>query len=644
MTGQATRGRIGMKTINSGKVFTIGFAIIIGLLFALMAVWVSSASDSSRRLRHIADEHYKVTLLSTMREMTYHRVLNMQRMIVMDDPFARDDEYLRIREFGTQFLKAREAFHERAISDEEKVAWEKAREIMTRGGMAQNKVLNLILEDHRDEAYKILLDTVIPTQEQFIDAMTNTVDAQRKGIEREMEIAAQETHTTYWRLGVLGTLAFVLGLLMLMFNKRVGKTEAALVRQGERIRALYEVSSLSGVSLDDQINEVLKVGCRLFGMEMGVVARVDTDHKTSSYLNVIAPDAFGLHPGTKRRLEETLCSLTVLQKEPVAISAVATSEFKDHPCCKHSPAQAYIATAIVVNGKDFGTVSFASPTARVTAFTDTDKDLVSLIGTWVSVTLERQITQSELRAAKDTAEEASKTKSAFLANMSHELRTPLNAIIGYSELLTELAQEQRFEMGLGDLNKISASGRHLLALINDVLDLSKIEAGRMEINAEAVEVKLLVDEVVVNFEPMLHANNNRFKLEIARNVQCVHADGMRLKQVLFNLLGNAHKFTRNGEVSLAIEEVTRRGERCVNFAVKDTGVGITQEQASKLFHAFTQADASIARKYGGTGLGLAISRKFCRMMGGDIEVVSTPGAGSIFTVSIPVAVAKAKAA
>jgi signal transduction histidine kinase len=633
-----------MAKINSSKVFTIGFATIMVLLFALMTVWVKSVSDNSRRLRHTADEHLDTTLISTMREMTYRRVLNIQRMIAMDDPFERDDVYMRIRDYGTEFLKARDALFEREMTDEEKVAWEKAREIMGRGGMAQQKVIDLVMEDRRDEAYKILLDTVIPTQEEFIDAITDTVDAQRKGIEREMAMATEEMHTTYRLVGVLGTLAFVLGILTLLFNKRIGRTEAALVRQGKRIRALYEVTSMSGVNLDEQISDMLNVGCRLFGLELGSVCQIDAAHNLSTFLYVVAPESFGIHSGDTRRLDETICALTVQQQEPIALPSVGASEYRDQPCCRNSIVEAYIATPIQVKGKRFGTVAFASPTPRSAPFTETDKDLVNLIGTWVSVTLERQFAQAELRAAKDAAEEASKTKSAFLANMSHELRTPLNAIIGYSELLTEVAQEHGFTVGVEDLKKINASGHHLLTLINDVLDLSKIEAGRMELSLEHVDIIPLVQEVVSNFEPLLHTNRNHFVLDIARNVSFAYADSTRLKQVLFNVLGNAHKFTQNGEVSLKIAETTQGGQRCVMFAVKDTGIGMSDDQIRKLFHAFTQADSGISRKYGGTGLGLAISRKFCRMMGGDIQVTSTPGSGSTFTIVIPASKVQSKAA
>jgi signal transduction histidine kinase len=438
----------------------------------------------------------------------------------------------------------------------------------------------------------------------------------------------------------LGTLAFVLGILALAFNKRVGNTEGALMQQGERIRALYEVSSMSGLSLDQQIDEVLRVGCRLFGMEIGRVCRIDVKKNMNEFLHVVAPPHMPVRAGEARALDQTLCKLTIAQHEPLGIDDIANSEEGVKSNCFVAGVQAYLATQIVVNGQRFGTVSFASMRARATPFSATDKDLVSLIGNWVSVTLERQFAEAELQKAKETAEQASRSKSAFLANMSHELRTPLNAIIGYSELLDELAEDHGLAEKFSDLKKVNASGRHLLTLINDILDLSKIEAGRMELCVESVSVRDLTQEIVANFEPTLHTNNNRFTLSIAPGVSQVTADATRLKQILFNLLGNAHKFTRNGDVSLTISERVSGARHLVDFAVRDTGIGMNAEQLGKLFHAFSQADAGIARRFGGTGLGLAISKKLCRMMDGDIQVNSTEGVGSIFTVSIPAATAE----
>ena len=235
--------------------------------------------------------------------------------------------------------------------------------------------------------------------------------------------------------------------------------------------------------------------------------------------------------------------------------------------------------------------------------------------------------------AREQAQEASKTKSAFLANMSHELRTPMNAIIGYSEMLLEEAEDTGEKWMEPDLQKILSSAKHLLQLINDILDLSKIEAGRMTVFLEPVDIAQTAKDVAATVEPLVAKNGNKFELHCAPDAGLMRTDLTKLRQTLFNLLSNASKFTENGKITLAING---RPDGMVSFAVTDTGIGMTPEQMGKLFGEFVQADASTTRKYGGTGLGLAISRKFCRMLGGDITVESAPGKGSTFTAILPV--------
>jgi len=242
----------------------------------------------------------------------------------------------------------------------------------------------------------------------------------------------------------------------------------------------------------------------------------------------------------------------------------------------------------------------------------------------------------ELAEARDAALEATRLKSEFLANMSHELRTPLNAIIGYSEILAEDAEDAGREEELADLNKIRASGKHLLALINDVLDLSKIEAGKMEVYLETFEVVPMLDDVVATIAPVVAKNNNRLEVQYTEGTGSIRADLTKVRQALFNLLSNASKFTRDGVITLAVDRERVDGREWLHFAVRDTGIGITPEQMSRLFQAFSQADASTTRNFGGTGLGLVLSRRFCQMMGGDITVESEAGVGSTFTIHLPV--------
>ncbi|MGA2737010.1 MAG: response regulator [Bryobacteraceae bacterium] len=247
----------------------------------------------------------------------------------------------------------------------------------------------------------------------------------------------------------------------------------------------------------------------------------------------------------------------------------------------------------------------------------------------------RQRAQEETLAAKQAAEESSRAKSAFLANMSHELRTPLNAIIGYSEMLREDAEDQHQERSVADLARITKAGKHLLTLINEVLDLSKVEAGKTELVWEDAPVARLLEDAADAMAPLASNNGNKLIVHCAPNLPAMHVDVLRFRQSLYNLLSNAFKFTKNGTIGIDVVPVTADGTEWIEWRVSDTGIGIAADQMNKLFQPFSQVDASTTRNYGGTGLGLAISQRFCELLGGSITVVSELGAGSTFTIRLP---------
>ena len=247
-----------------------------------------------------------------------------------------------------------------------------------------------------------------------------------------------------------------------------------------------------------------------------------------------------------------------------------------------------------------------------------------------------------LAKAVSDAEEASKAKSTFLAKMSHELRTPLNAIIGYSEMLQEESQENGDNRTAADLDKVLNAARHLLGLINDVLDISKIEAGKMELFLETFPLAKLIGDVATTISPLIGKKGNRLVLEFPENIGTMHADATKLRQMLLNLLSNASKFTEKGTITLRATRITGIGNDIIELAIIDTGIGMTPTQLSRLFQAFSQADASTSSKYGGTGLGLAISKQFAQMMNGDITVSSIAGTGSSFVIRLPANVQSAQ--
>ncbi|MDT7952038.1 MAG: response regulator [Acetobacteraceae bacterium] len=266
---------------------------------------------------------------------------------------------------------------------------------------------------------------------------------------------------------------------------------------------------------------------------------------------------------------------------------------------------------------------------------DDESHVLEWVGIHTDVTAQK-MAELELQRAKEAAESANLAKSQFIANMSHELRTPLSAVIGYSEMLEEEVQDAGMSHMLGDLHKINEAARHLLSMISDVLDLSKIEANRMTVFAETFSVEALLKSVADTVTSLVDKRNNKLVIDAIPPLGALHTDQVKLRQCLFNLLGNAAKFTENGTVTLRVTRFDREQREWIEFAIEDSGIGMTPEQLSMLFERFVQADSSTTRRYGGTGLGLSITRAFTELMGGEVDVTSEQGKGSTFIIRVPV--------
>lgn len=413
-------------------------------------------------------------------------------------------------------------------------------------------------------------------------------------------------------------------------SEKLGDDEA-LLEQGRRIRALHEIISRPDLTFDEQIDEALLLGCRLLNTEVGKLGRQEPENNKSHFLNTVVTSDLQVKRGMIFPLDKTFCNVTFSSPEAIAISHVAESEYRDHPAARFLGIQSYIGTAIYVHGKKYGTVNFTNRAPVPHPFTEADKDLVKLIGSWISVMMERELDAKELKRLKENAEAANLAKTVFLANLSHEMRTPLTAIIGFSDIALDPDESAE---GRGEaLKTIRSSSDHLLNLINDILDFSKIEAGALDLEHASASPMELLDDVV----SIVHHHAQRKKLAFGVEhlyplPEKIDTDPLRLKQILLNLCNNAIKFTATGTVAVRVSFDTEQNRLC--YRVTDTGIGMSPDQLQQIFEPFKQGDASTSRRFGGTGLGLSLSNRLAELLNGQLTVRSEVGKGSEFELSL----------
>jgi signal transduction histidine kinase len=469
-----------------------GFSAMLSIvaILTLIGIWWSVGSLQSHLDTLVGHQINKIRLAVDMRNYARQRTHSIQRMILLDDPFDRDDEFLRFNSYGAKFVLARTEFLSHELSKKEHAVIDAQGKLSRQVVPLQREIVDLVAQDEIEKAKYMLMDKSLPLQDKVIEKLVQLHTIQ----EEATAVAISE------------------------FNENNDKLNVWIIL----------LSGISGI-----------IGLFVAAL---VIRRFNNEARLRSK------------------------QLIDIEKARVALEK---------------------------SGK-------------------------------------------ALMLAKESAEEANKGKSYFLANMSHELRTPLNAIIGYSEMLEEDLTDPAQTEQAGDCQKIISSGKHLLNLINEILDLSKIEAGRMDIEIVNMNLAPVVSDVVSTIKPLIEKEKNNFILEYADvELGNLHSDPVKIKQILLNMLSNAAKFTHDGDITLRINSLKEGIQEWVVFSVTDTGIGMEQNRLEQLFKPFIQADITTTREYGGTGLGLTITKHFCEMLGGRIEVSSNMGGGSIFSVSLP---------
>ena len=620
-----------MNIHHSKNLVLLGFVVTLILTGIIIYLWENSVDKNHERLSEILQGHKEMVFIVNMAQVLNEQSITLHSLLTKKQHSEKAKNKLAELYNLQKKLKAIQnlSLGSELLSGNAAVAMMMMNRFLDENEKRENHIVKSYLQGRTDESAQLLNQHEKDTDDKVLKALQSINSGILDEIHKDIEQVSRDNQDTYLLIKSISAAFILLFALNIFIIRKTLKAESTILLQSDRIRSLYEISSNPTISQPEQIKQMLSKSADLLGMPYAAIFNKSDDNSTPSINYYYSLDnnqpIMPLLKLITYRFEDIFRNnqslrITDLDKADNAIGL--------------DPIKSFISTPLNFGKKNVGGICFFSDQSKQEEFSDMDIDLLSSIATWMYVALEREIALAQLVQAKELSEIANKSKSTFLANMSHELRTSLNGIIGYSELLGETVTENKHHEYLDDLKKIQHASGHLLALINDILDLSKIEAGKIVLNNSEFAIDQLLAEIESTVKPLMAKNNNTFTITNTSGNTNMYADKTRTKQILLNILSNAAKFTKNGTVDLNIYQ-TEDVHTWINFIVKDNGIGMTPEQQEKVFDAFEQADRSTTTNYGGTGLGLTITKKLCSMMGGFIELSSAENQGSCFSVRIP---------
>jgi len=615
---------------QSKKLLTLGFGII-GLLFFIFSFgWIYTIYDGQNKIQKVIKEKEEEKLVSDLKTITLKRNIATIRMILMNDAFDRDEQYMYMRSLGAEFIRIRQILESNYFDEYDIEYWKGIRQPISLGERVQKNIVELLVDDKRKEA-EMHVNELFKMQDNInseLNNLTNLVDQEVSTVIRDVKNASQ---VYYYIAGLTLFIAIVTGFVVIRYVlKNIQKSEKLLVEYGYKIREIYNISAEAGTSNEDQIQHMLVTGCQILDMDYAYIVQADS---VSNSKRIIYEFSRGMELNKKSidTVNERLCDFSLYSNNSISMFDMNKSIFWNKDKSVLNDIRACISSPFKVDNKNYGVLCFLNGKPHKPLFTAEDSDLVKLMSSWIGFTVERNIDNERQIELIDEAEKANIAKSEFLGNMSHELRTPMHAILSYSGFGITRFKTADDEKKLKYFSKIQKSANSLLLLLNDILDLSKLQADKMEFDFSENNFNETVADVVDELSELAIKNSLSIDYILKLDEECFCYDNGRIKQVIRNLLSNALKFSTKGNI-INIKAI--RNESSVHLSVSDTGIGIPEEELIEIFDKFKQSSKTKTGA-GGTGLGLAICREIIEYHHGQIWAESNLMGGATFNVVIP---------